>query len=288
MIRAMELADVPRGLALCRASGWNQVGADWEQLLALGGLGCFVAEIEGRVAGTVTTVIYEGRFAWIGMVLVDPVVRGRGIGTALMDRALEALGDLPARLDATPKGYPIYRRLGFVEEARFSRWTREAGTRDAGGAPRGDAARRAQAGVRPMRHSDLDEVAASDRAVFGADRGQLLAWAFSSAPTLAWVSEDASGIRGYAFGRRGHHWWQAGPVVADDVATGAALVTADIAGNAATPLVVDAAAAVPGWTELLAGAGFVEQRPFIRMRRGAVAIQGQPHRQLAIFGPEWG
>ena len=46
-IRLMRPDDIPRGLALCRASGWNQVQADWEQLLARGAEGSFVAEADG-------------------------------------------------------------------------------------------------------------------------------------------------------------------------------------------------------------------------------------------------
>lgn len=283
-IRVMRPADIPRGLELCRASGWNQVAADWRELLALGGSGCLVAELDGRVVGTATAVVYEGRFAWIGMVLVDPDARGRGIGTALMEHALGALGDLPARLDATPKGYPLYCRLGFVEEARFCRMTRSAGTTSAAGfdRPRGLTA------ARPMRPQDLDAVAAWDCSVFGADRRALLTWAFGAAPALAWVAEDEAGIQGYCFGRCGHTWSQVGPVVSRDVATGADLVAACASASERTPLVVDAASAASGWMRGLTAIGFVEQRRFIRMCRGTNAHGGEREPMLAIFGPEWG
>lgn len=284
IIRVMRPSDIPRGLELCRASGWNQVAADWQELLALGGSGCLVAELDGRVVGTATTVTYEGRFAWIGMVLVDPDARGRGIGTALMEYALGALGDLPARLDATPKGYPLYCRLGFVEEARFCRMTRAASTAPAAGFDRP----RAATVARPMRPQDLDPVAVRDRAVFGADRRALLTWAFRTASALAWVVEAEGVILGYCFGRYGHTWSQVGPVVSRDVATGASLVAACASASERTPLVVDAAPAAPGWMRELAAIGFVEQRPFIRMCRGTNAHGGERESVLAIFGPEWG
>jgi len=51
------------------------------------------------------------------MVLVDPSVRGCGLGTQLLYEALDILGDMRTiRLDATPAGHPIYRKLGFVDE----------------------------------------------------------------------------------------------------------------------------------------------------------------------------
>ena len=33
--RQMESADIPAGLSLCRAAGWNQLSRDWELFLRL-------------------------------------------------------------------------------------------------------------------------------------------------------------------------------------------------------------------------------------------------------------
>ena len=275
----MRLPDVARGLALCRVCGWNQVAADWEQLLALGGDGCLVAEVDGEVAGTLTAVAYERRFAWIGMVLVDPALRGRGIATALMRRSLDALGEVEARLDATPQGEPLYARLGFVEESRLYRMTREGAI----GSGRPDPMARA------MEERDLDAVLARDLAAFGADRSDLLRWAFRRAPALAWVIDGEAGPRGYCFGRPGHRWSQVGPIVADEAADGGRLARACLSATGGAALVIDAAAGVPGWVDALGSLGFVSQRPFIRMRRGTPNRRaGDGGGQLAILGPEWG
>src|SRR5438093_626515 len=71
-LRQMTHADIPAGLRLCRAAGWNQLESDWRCFLELNPEGCRVAESESRVAGTVTTLRYEAKFSWISMVLVDP------------------------------------------------------------------------------------------------------------------------------------------------------------------------------------------------------------------------
>jgi hypothetical protein len=76
-IRAMTPADISIGMRLKDAAGWNQTKEDWERFLQASPEGCFVAEWNGEVAGTVTTITYENRFAWIGMVLVHPELRGR-------------------------------------------------------------------------------------------------------------------------------------------------------------------------------------------------------------------
>ena len=118
-LRAMTKGDVPSGMRLKELAGWNQTANDWDRFLEASPEGCFVAESHGEVRGTVTTIVYESRFAWVGMVLVDPDHRGQGIGTQLLLRAIEyldGLGITTVKLDATPKGKPIYERLGFVTE----------------------------------------------------------------------------------------------------------------------------------------------------------------------------
>src|SRR5215475_6038359 len=120
--RDMTPADVAAGLALTRAARWNQTEREWELFLRLSPEGCRVAVIDERVVGTVATARYEDRFAWIGMVLVDPAERGQGIGSRLMAEALDVLKDMPSiRLDATPAGHAVYRKLDFVDEYRLSR-----------------------------------------------------------------------------------------------------------------------------------------------------------------------
>jgi GNAT superfamily N-acetyltransferase len=58
----------------------------------------------------------------IYMVATLPGVRGRGYGTALTAHAVAFAPALPAVLEATEDGYPIYARLGFSEVARYALW----------------------------------------------------------------------------------------------------------------------------------------------------------------------
>src|SRR5271156_4343745 len=115
-IRDMTVADIPFGMRLKNQAGWNQVEADWRRLLDLQPDGCFVAELDGAPAGTVTTCRF-GPVAWVAMMLVDRSLRSHGIGRALMSRAvgdLDSAGIRTIRLDATPLGQPLYESLDFV------------------------------------------------------------------------------------------------------------------------------------------------------------------------------
>jgi GNAT superfamily N-acetyltransferase len=109
----MTIEDIPEAMQLKDSAGWNQTTADWVRFRSASPEGCFVAKREGRVVGTSTSIICEGRFAWIGMVIVDSQYRGQGIGTALLERVICFLASrrgLCMKLDATPPGKPVTRR----------------------------------------------------------------------------------------------------------------------------------------------------------------------------------
>ena len=58
-LRLMTQDDIPEAMRLKEIAGWNQTTADWQRFLSATPEGCFVAEHEGRVIGTVTTIVYE-------------------------------------------------------------------------------------------------------------------------------------------------------------------------------------------------------------------------------------
>ena len=106
----MTEEDLPSAVRLNTIAGWNQTEADWRRFLESSPVGCFVVEVAGQVAGTVATICYENRFAWIGMVLVDPDFRNRGIGTQLLHKAIEhldRLGIATMKLDASHLGLQL-------------------------------------------------------------------------------------------------------------------------------------------------------------------------------------
>src|SRR5438105_1328482 len=163
-VRLMTEADVPLGMRLKAANGWNQTEADWRRYLELQPDGCFVAALDGAPVGTLTSCIF-GPVAWIAMVLVAAEHRGRGLGKALMRHALEFLegqGVRTVRLDATPLGQPLYEKLGFGAEYTLHRYE---GTLPPAGAV---------AGVEPLRADQIEEVCRLDQAVTSTDRRKLL------------------------------------------------------------------------------------------------------------------
>jgi len=278
--RDMTPADIAAGLALTRAARWNQTERDWGLFLRLSPEGCRVAVVDERVVGTVATARYEDRFAWVGMVLVDQAERGQGIGSRLMAQALAVLKDMPSiRLDATPAGHAVYRKLDFVDEYRLSRM--ETVVSSEGLALQHNPAR-------PMTKDDLPAVAVFDRQVFGADRLLTLGWVFDGAPEYAWVIEEGGQIVGYTFGRRGFNFEHLGPIIAHDQKTARRLVSACLDLQAGKPFIIDASHYETDWRSWLESIGFREQRPFIRMFYRGNPYPGLPPKQFGVLGPEFG
>jgi GNAT superfamily N-acetyltransferase len=277
--RKMKESDIETGLRLCRAAKWNQLLRDWELFLRLSPDGCRVAVRDGRDAGTVATIRYEDRFAWVSMVLVDPAERRNGVGTMLLQEALEILSDLASvRLDATPAGHPIYLRLGFHDEYRLSRLEAESsGFPNLGDAP-----------ARRLAPGEIASISETDRTCFGASRGMLLEWLAAGAPEYAWIVERNRQIAGYVLGRHGYNFEHIGPMVASDFETAQALFRACVPAFNGRRVILDVPEHAREWRCWLESLGFVEQRPFIRMFRGSLEHPGLPEKIFAITGPEFG
>lgn len=277
--RPMGSEDIEGGLRLCRLSRWDQTARDWARFLHTDPSGSTVAVRDGRIVGSAATVRYGARLGWIGMVLVDPEVRGLGLGTRLLSRALRQLEDVPVvGLDATPAGHAIYVKHGFVEAYRLRRM--EA------------VARRdrilSHPDIRAMIAADLPAVAAWDAQVFGAPREAMLDWMHAGARDGACVALRDRRLAGYLFERAGRRFVHLGPIVAADPYLACAMMARALARHEGREVVVDTACRWPAWRRFLEYAGFQEQRPFIRMYRGGGLPFGQPHRQYAVLGPEFG
>ena len=276
LLRLMAPDDVPAGMRLTEIAAWNQTGSDWERFLRASPQGCFVAEANGEVAGTVATISYEGRFAWIGMVLVDPAYRGRGIGTKLLEKAiayLDGCGIPSMKLDATPQGKPLYEGLGFVIDYELERWQLQRVLES-----------EAEVELCPVTREVLDW----DHEVFGADRSALLRSIALEHPALALQTHRKGKLTGYSFGRRGMLADHLGPWVAQDKASACGLLDEFLLYSRRKTIFVDSMMRNPWAVKLLRERGFQSLRPLTRMYRGRNDFPGCPELQGAILGPEFG
>lgn len=276
-LRNMKPGDIPAGLSLCRAAGWNQLSRDWEMFLDANPRGCFVAE-EDQVAGTVTTIRYQDHFSWIGMLLVDPAMRRRGIGMRLFEKSLEFLkDDETVKLDATPAGRELYLKMNFVDEYNLTRMVLEKSPGEF-----------KTEGIRTLGLNDLELISPVDEHVFDADRSLLLKWLSEGAPQLALISDRNPELPGYCFGRPGFNFMQIGPVIAPERKLAEALVSGALNVCKGMRVVIDIPEFDIEWKQWLVRTGFSVQRPFIRMYRGSNKFHGLPENMYGILGPEFG
>ena len=279
-INQMARGDIPFGMLLKDLAGWNQLPLDWERFLEFEPRGCFLANCDGKPAGTACTIAYEKLFGWVGMVLVHPDMRRMGLGTSLLMAGieyLEASGVAAVKLDATPMGKQLYDTIGFVDEYLLERWR---GQGKPGPVP---------SGLTELTPEHLPVVSAFDRPIFGADRSRVLRRMLSESTMRAVGSFDEAGdLQGYAAVRPGRNAMYLGPWVATSAEVGERLWQWGLATVGDAPVFVDTLLPNPDALSLIQAAGFEKQRHLIRMVRGENVSPGRPELQYGIFGPEVG
>ncbi len=273
-------SDISAAHALSMAEGWNQTPADWARLIRLEPAGCFAARDGDTLTGTVTTTTYGGTLAWIGMMIVRPEFRGRGIGASLMRRAIEyvhGLGIACIKLDATPVGRPLYQSLGFVAESELERWQGTAPARGGEEEP----------GL--MRAGSLELAYALDRAAYGADRSRLLAALAADAPGGPLTSaREGKAADGFALLRAGRAAGYVGPIVATSAGTAVRLLDGMLARCAGSDVCLDRNLSGLLEADTLAARGLAMRRGLTRMRLGPPVTGASPESICAIAGPAVG
>lgn len=277
----MTAADVPLADELRRLAGWNQSRADWLGYLDFEPRGCFVAEVDGVAQGTATTITYEGRVGWVGMVLVHPDQRRRGVGTALLQRAIGSLQErriTAIKLDATPMGRPVYLPLGFRDEYAVTRYVGKAQ------APAGEMA----VGVSALQPSDLPKVTELDASWFGAARPRVLASLSARRPEYNFVARQDARIVGYLIARAGAERLQIGPWGAETPAIAEGLLHAFLRRADGHEVLLDVPGPNHAGPSLLTRHGFSIQRGYTRMYLGENLYPGQPEKVFGTSAAEKG
>lgn len=275
-LRTMTFEDIPVAIRLKDAAGWNQTAADWARFISANPEGCFVMECHGNVIGTSATIAYDGRFSWIGMLIVDEQYRGQGIGTALLKHAIHFLDSqkIPTiKLDATPQGKPLYEKLGFMSEYDIERWM---------------LSRTAKEKVVENVPVSIEDVLQIDRKIFGANRSGLLCSLAQEAPHLTLVDQQEEEITGYSFGRLGSLADHMGPWVARNEDAAERLLNSFLLRSSRELIFVHCLRLNPWAVPLVKARGFEFSRPLTRMFRGTNGYAGQAELLCASLGPEFG
>ncbi|MBA2965215.1 MULTISPECIES: GNAT family N-acetyltransferase [Ramlibacter] len=227
--RTMRPDEVALAIEWAAQEGWNPGLHDAQTFLAADPQGFFVGTLDGEPVASVSVVRYEPGFAFLGLYIVRPGWRGRGLGWALWQHGMASAAGRLVGLDGVVAQQANYRRSGFELAWRNVRYEGRGG-----GAAPADARLVDLAGV------PFEAVRACDAACFPAERSAFLrAWlAQPDAAARGWIEDGR--LQGYGVVRRCRSGWKIGPLVAGSEAVAEALFLALCApAGAAEPVYLD-------------------------------------------------
>ncbi|MDM0105227.1 GNAT family N-acetyltransferase [Variovorax sp. J22R24] len=215
-IRTLRREEMPWVIDMAAHEGWNPGLRDAECFHAADPGGFLVAEHLGEALGCIGAVSYAGRFGFIGLYIVKPAWRGKGIGIRLWHEGMARLAGHVVGLDGVPAQQDNYRRSGF--ELAWNN-VRFAGVAQGGGIA-------ATHQIFPLSAIDFASLCADDLRVFPAPRDAFLrSWtAMPDATGLAWLHQGR--LEGWGLIRRCREGHKIGPLVAEDLPVATALYTA--------------------------------------------------------------
>jgi GNAT superfamily N-acetyltransferase len=195
--------------------GWNPGLHDARSFHAADPQGFFVGVLGGAPVASISVVKYGASFAFLGLYIVQPAFRGRGLGWALWQHGMASAQGRQVGLDGVVAQQANYRKSG------FSLAWRNVRCEGTGGLP-------APADPRIVDLSTLpfDAVRAYDRPFFPADRTDFLRTWIAQSDAYAMGCVAGGELQGYGVIRRCRSGWKIGPLFADGEAIAEALFAA--------------------------------------------------------------
>lgn len=246
-IRPMNGCELDGVLDWAAAEGWNPGLGDADVFHATDPEG-FLLALEGETpVGAIAAVRYPSRFGFIGLFLVRPDRRGRGIGRRLFEAALARLDGYTVGLDAVPEAAALYERFGFAPAYRHVRW----GGTPAPAPPAGPAGPAPDPRLVPVAGIVAGGVVAFDNGLFPAARPAFLrGWLMPPRWSAALVEHGR--VQGFGVMRACRQGHKVGPLAAASEGDADLLLRALLAQGRGGPVFLDvpepnrAAAALAG------------------------------------------
>jgi GNAT superfamily N-acetyltransferase len=258
-IRSMRPADVTFAKSLTDYEAWGHERCDFERLLELDPLGCFVAWENDERVGIATTIRYND-YAFLGNIIVKQNKRGGIIGPYLMEHAVRYLvksGAGTIELDGVLPAVAMYRHMGFEEKYRSLRLIRKPAGRHRG----------------PPASKTCSEstqiVAEFDHNQTGIRRQHLIRKLVEEFPDRVFCLK-VNGLKAYALAReRATGVVSFGPVVAENLAAYSSLLSNMLTVFDDRTVTIGVPEVNNAGVEFLLRNGFVYRAHSMRMYRGA-------------------
>lgn len=272
--RTARLEDLDLALNWAADEGWNPGLDDAAAFFATDPAGFFVAvDADDTPLAAISVVNHSDAFAFLGLYLVRPAYRGRGIGLQLWQHALRHAGQRTVGLDGVEAQQQNYVASGFAHAGGTTRFS-------------GKVHGHTDPSIRTAGPDDIPDLIAQEATASGvAKPAYLSAWFGNTAHRTTLVSESSQGINGLCTVRTCRAGVKIGPLVAESTEFAERLIC-----HAATLSETTVTLDVPETSQTLSGlcqsyglkAGFKTAR----MYRGPFTLR--PHDLYAVASLELG
>jgi ribosomal protein S18 acetylase RimI-like enzyme len=213
LVRSMKAEEVALAMEWAEQEGWNPGCHDAPCFRAADPTGFYVGELRGEPVGSISAVAYDEHFGFIGLYIVRPEFRGKGLGLRIWQHGMAYLGERNVGLDGVVAQQANYAKSGFRLAHRNIRYQ---GIADGAG----------NSALSSLSDVPFNQLAAYDQQLFPAPRvGFLNAWV-SQPDVVALAAIHEGRMRGYGVLRKCRHGRKIGPLFADDEWTGEQLFSA--------------------------------------------------------------
>lgn len=213
IVRPMKAEEVALAIEWAEQEGWNPGRHDAPCFQAADPSGFFVGELHGEPVGSISAVAYDEHFGFVGLYIVRPDFRGKGLGLRIWRHAMAYLGERNIGLDGVVAQQANYRKSGFQLAHRNIRFQGVA--HGAGNTP-----------LSNLSDVPFNQLATYDRLLFPAPRSSFLTAWIAQPDVVALAAIRDGRICGYAVLRKCRHGRKIGPLFADNERTAEGLFSA--------------------------------------------------------------
>ncbi|MCC2252260.1 MAG: GNAT family N-acetyltransferase [Bacillota bacterium] len=270
---ALEELDIPGLIALSAAVGWDYDKHEIRTVMSSGKVYGH-KNMEGKIVSSAAIIPYGSSLASIGMVIVHPDYRGKGLGRKVTQKCLDSVSDeTTVMLIATDEGKPMYESMGFCSIDCVYKYLCDSYLSI-------EQNNNLDMEITPIHEENLPQIVRLDKNAFGEERKTFLIHRIKQAKEALVVKDSDGMIIGFALSVLGPINLILGPIVAPNAHI-ASLLIDKLANNHQGRLRID----IPSGNE--AFMSHLEKCGFTKVSQPPIMIKNSkqlPSRNKALYG----